>query len=84
MATKLAATEDKLGSIHELTAEYCKQRLEAALATGEPIPPAELGAITKFLKDNNIECTRQDMQEKFGKIITLQAPEYEEIEADFG
>ena len=33
MATKLAASEDKLGSIHELTAEYCKQRLEAALTT---------------------------------------------------
>ena len=77
MATKLAASEDKLGSIHELTAEYCKQRLEAALETGEPIPPAELGAITKFLKD-------KDMEEKFGDIIKLAAPDYEDVEADFG
>lgn len=84
MATKLAATEDTLGSIHELTAEYCKQRLEAALETGEPIPPAELGAITKFLKDNNIECTKKDMEEKFSDIIKLAAPDYEDVEADFG
>lgn len=84
MATKLAAAEDKLGLIHDLTAEYIKSRLEQARATGEPIPPAELGAITKFLKDNAIECTRKDMEEKFGEIIKLKVPEYEELEADFG
>ena len=84
MATKLAAAEDKLGLIHYLTAEYIKSRLEQAQETGEPIPPAELGAITKFLKDNGIECTKKDMNEKFGSIIALDVPLYEEIEADFG
>lgn len=84
MATKLAAGEDKLGLIHDLTAEYIKNRLEQAQKTGEPIPPAELGAITKFLKDNGIECTKKDMNEKFGNIIALEVPQYEEIEADFG
>lgn len=84
MPTKLAANEDKLGLIHDLTADYIKSRLEHAKKTSEPIPPAELGAITKFLKDNNIECTRKDMEERFGSIIALEVPQYEEIEADFG
>lgn len=84
MATKLAATENTLGQIHELTAAYIKERLQSARATGEPIPPAELGAITKFLKDNSIECTREDMENKFGSLIEVKAPDYEEIEEDFG
>ena len=84
MATKLAAKEDKLGIIHDLTAEYCLKRLQDALNTGEPIPPAELGAITKFLKDNGIECTKEDMEQRFGPVLLKDAPDYEELEADFG
>ena len=81
MATKLAAKEDKLGLIHDLTAEYCLGRLKQALETHEPIPPAELGAITKFLKDNGIECTKEDMEQRFGPVML---PDYDEVEADFG
>ena len=84
MATKLAAKEDKLGLIHDLTAEYFLGRLKQALETGEPIPPAELGAITKFLRDNNIECTKEDMEQRFGPVLLKDAPDYEELEADFG
>lgn len=84
MATKLAAKEDKLGIIHDLTAEYCKRRLTEALQNGEPIPPAELGAITKFLKDNGIECTKEDMEQRFGPILLKDAPDYEELEEDYG
>ena len=84
MATKLSAKEDKLGVIHDLTAEYCLSRLRQALGAGEPIPPAELGAITKFLKDNGIECTKEDMEQRFGPVMLADAPAYEELEEDFG
>lgn len=90
MATKLSAKEDKLGVLHELTADYCLNRLREALNTGEPIPPAELGAITKFLKDNGIECVREDMQERFGEGLLRGMPDYdalpsyETVEKDFG
>lgn len=84
MATKLSAKEDKLGLIHDLTAEYCLNRLKTSLETGEPIPPAELGAITKFLKDNGIECVKEDMEKRFGPILLQNAPSYEQLEEDYG
>lgn len=84
MASKLAAKEDTLGVIHELTAQYCKTRLQQALETNEPIPPAELGAITKFLRDNSIECTKSDMEEKFGELLRLPVPAFEELEEHYG
>lgn len=84
MASKITATEKELGEIHEYLTDYYKTRLQAARASGEPIPPAELSAINTFLKNNGIECTKQDIEEKFGQIRELKLPAFEEIEADIG
>ena len=82
---KHAATEDFVAGIHELTARYIKDRLERAMKGDEPLPPAELGAIIKFLKDNGVECTANDMQKKFGKIIEFGSPNFDEaIEEAYG
>lgn len=84
MASRLTANEDKLGTIHDLTAEYCLRRLKQALeGESEPLAPSELSAITKFLKDNGIECTKQDMEERFGPVLLKNAPDYEQIAADY-
>ena len=86
MATEIkhTATETDLSLIHSLTADLMKQRLLSALETGEPLPPAELAAITKFLKDNNIQCTKGDMEKKFGKVLEMKLPEFAEVEEKFG
>ena len=82
---KNAASEDTLSILHSLTAEYIRKRLELALNGDEPLPPAELSAIAKFLKDNNIECTVDDMQERFGEIIRLDIPKFDQkIEEMYG
>ena len=86
-----AATELDLSELHSLTTKLIKQRLEQALNGGEPLPPAELGAIIKFLKDNNIECTRDDMENKFGEVLKLSGPTFtvkgpsaDELQEKFG
>lgn len=49
MNKKNKASEDSLGELHALTAEYFKERLRSGEVT-----PSELSATVKFLKDNNI------------------------------
>lgn len=83
MATKLTATENTLGEIHSLTADYMKHRLELANAGEIELPPSEIAAITKFLKDNNIECTEEEIRDKFG-LKEEDLPIYEVLEADLG
>ena len=79
-----AATEDKMSGLHGLTATLMQKRLEQALNGKITIPPAELGAIIKFLKDNGIECVRDDLEDKFGKILDLKVPEFKEVEEAYG
>lgn len=79
-----AATEDKMSGLHGLTATLMQKRLEQALNEDITIPPAELGAIIKFLKDNGIECVRDDLEDKFGKILDLKVPEFKEVEEAYG
>lgn len=81
---KLTATETDLSRLHGLTAELMRGRLEAAINTNTPLPPAELAVIVKFLKDNDIECTREDMEKKFGKLLELPGPTFDEVEEKYG
>lgn len=81
---KQAATEDFMSGLHEMTASLMQRRLEQAMRDEITIPPAELGAIIKFLKDNGIECVRDDLENKFGKILDLKVPEFKEVEEAFG
>lgn len=83
MGIEVKATEGVLSELHCLTAEYMKQRLTAAQSGELQLPPAELSAIIKFLKDNGIECTREDMQQQFNSILHLNPPTFgaDEIEA---
>lgn len=86
MAAKVSysATEQKLSALHGLTADLMQKRLQAALDGEIEIPPAELGAIIKFLKDNGIECVKDDLTNKFGKVLELIPPDYDEIEEHIG
>lgn len=61
----MAANEDILGTLHELTAQALMDKLkgipvldEGGNPTGEVIPcsAADIQAAAKFLKDNNITC----------------------------
>ena len=86
MAAKVSysATEQKLSALHGLTADLMQKRLQAALDGEIEIPPAELGAIIKFLKDNGIECVKDDLNNKFGKVLQLIPPTYDEMEEQLG
>ena len=50
------ASEEMLALIHTLTAE----KLLARLRSDEPLSPAEINAITKFLKDNDITASFEE------------------------
>ena len=86
MAAKIShsATEEKMSELHGLTADLMQKRLQAALDGEIEIPPAELGAIIKFLKDNGIECVKDDLNNKFGKVLQLIPPTYDEMEEQLG
>ena len=86
MAAKVSysATEQKLSALHGLTADLMQKRLQAALDGEIEIPPAELGAIIKFLKDNGIECVKDDLNNKFSKVLQLIPPTYDEMEEQLG
>lgn len=77
------ATETALSELHSMTAALMKERLLKAINGEIEIPAAELSSITRFLKDNSIECTREDMEEQFKDVIKLNAPVFgdEDVEA---
>lgn len=75
------ATEKTLSELHSMTALYMKQRLVAAQGGEIEMAPSELSAIIKFLKDNGIECTREDMENEFSNVLHLSPPSFGEMEA---
>lgn len=83
MGSKVKATENALSELHSLTAEYMKKRLLAAQRGEIDLAPSELSAIIKFLKDNGIECTREDMEQQLGSVLHLSPPSFsaDDIEA---
>ncbi len=74
------ATTSDLSEIHKLTTDYIVNRIKDARETGALLSPAELSAITKFLKDNGIECTKDDMEKATGALHVLPGPNFEDIE----
>lgn len=57
----MAATEKRLSFLHQLQAEAFIRMLEADAREGEdriPLTAADRQAITAFLKNNDITCTR--------------------------
>ena len=73
------ATEDRLGDLHALTAELLITQLKQ-MKNGEIEPdPRLIANAIKFLKDNNIECTTEDMRGILG-LEGLTLPKFEEIE----
>lgn len=75
------ATETALSELHSMTAEYMKRRLIAAQNKEIELAPSELSAIIKFLKDNGIECTPEDMEHQFSNVLHLSPPSFNEMEA---
>lgn len=72
----MAANEDILGKLHELTATALIAKLngiavldDAGQPTGETIPcsAADIQAAAKFLKDNNITCAPSE-DNKLGEL----------------
>ena len=82
MNSAAKATENELSDLHGQTAKYMKERLQKALNGEVEMTPAELSAITKFLKDNHIECNRADMEKQFGEIMEFPIPEITEEDAE--
>ena len=76
------ATEEIMSDLHGLTAALLIQKLnEMKDGTIEPDPRLIANAI-KFLKDNNIECTSDDMKNMLSlEGLTLPKFEVEEIGA---
>ena len=73
------ASESRLGDLHALTAELLISQLEQ-MKRGEIDPdPRLIANAIKFLKDNNIECTLEDMQGILG-LEGLTLPSFESIE----
>ena len=73
------ATEEKLGELHALTAELLITQL-GQMQRGEIDPdPRLIANAIKFLKDNNIECTSEDMRGILG-LEGLTLPKFEELE----
>lgn len=82
MGSKIkTAAEDTLSTLHSMTAAYMMQRLAAAQREEIQLVPSELSAIIKFLKDNGIECTREDMEEQFSNVLHLRPPSFNDLEA---
>lgn len=83
----MAATEDLLGRLHEITAQQMIDMLENGVPvqdkeTGElvyaPVPAPYLATIVKFLKDNGIEALPTD-NNKLGKLAE-SLPDFSEEE----
>lgn len=70
------ATADKLHRLHGMLADSFTQRLEEDVKDKIPTDAATLGAISKFLKDNNITADPAsdnklgDLQEKFKNAVS--------------
>lgn len=72
------ATEQRLGDLHALTAELLITQL-GQMKRGEIEPdPRLIANAIKFLKDNNIECTTEDMRGILG-LEGLTLPKFEEL-----
>ena len=73
------ATEDRLGDLHALTAELLITQLKL-MKSGDIDPdPRLIANAIKFLKDNNIECTVDDIRGMLN-LEGLNLPKFEEIE----
>lgn len=69
----MPANEDTLSAIHELMA----QTILAKLKNKEPILPAEMGHIIRFLKDNNIE-SMPGANKKINDIVDQLPPRFDD------
>lgn len=58
-----AATRQRLELLHKLLADSFIERLEADAKDGIPTDAATLGAISKFLKDNEVTADPADSDE---------------------
>lgn len=77
----MKATEQRLGDLHALTAELLITQLKQ-MKNGEIEPdPRLIANAIKFLKDNNIECTTEDMRGILG-LEGLTLPKFEEAEGE--
>lgn len=74
----MKASEQSLSDLHLFTAEVLKEQLRQ-MQSGEKAPdPKILSVAIKFLKDNNIECTSDDMKELFN-LNDITLPSFEEM-----
>lgn len=59
----MAATLRELQELHKLVAKSMTERVRQDLEDGVPTDAATLGAITKFLKDNNVSADPADKED---------------------
>lgn len=59
------ATSQQMGDLHGLTAAVLSEQIQQMKRGEIPLDTKVLAAAIKFLKDNNIECTDDDMKKLF-------------------
>lgn len=72
------ASEQRMGELHSLTTELLITQLQAMLSGQIDPDPRIIADAIKLLKDNNIQCTAEDMLNQF-KLSGITLPKFEEL-----
>ena len=72
------ASEQRMGELHGLTTELLIMQLNQMLNGEIDTDPRIIADAIKLLKDNNIQCTAEEMLSQF-KLNGITLPKFEEI-----
>ena len=72
------ASEQRMGELHGLTTELLIMQLNQMLSGEIDTDPRIIADAIKLLKDNNIQCTAEEMLSQF-KLNGITLPKFEEI-----
>ena len=73
------ATEAKFDSLHLLMAETLSAEIQAYRDREEPVPPALLAQLGKFLKDNGVDSPAR--AEKLVDTLAASIPNFDEFDS---
>lgn len=72
------ASEKRMGELHNITTELLILQIKKMLDGEIPTDPRVIADAIKLLKDNNIQCTAEEMLNQF-KLHGLTLPKFEQI-----
>lgn len=71
------ATDDVFDALHALTAETLMEEVRAYRERKEPVPPALIAQVLKFMKDNGIDSPQRAQNVKDSLANTL--PTFDDV-----